>query len=69
MTRPSVNEFDYINRTYGMNVGKGVRVEYTGNETPQQGTIIGVDGPYLRIRMDGSKNVMPYHPTWELRVL
>lgn len=61
--------FDYINSTYGLAARKGGRVEYTGNKTPKLGTIVGVDGPHLLIRLDGEKRSRPYHPTWELRYL
>jgi hypothetical protein len=61
--------FDYINQTYGVSARKGGRVEYTGNKTPQLGTIVGVDGPHLLIKLDGDKISRPYHPDWELRYL
>ncbi len=63
------NEFDYINRSYGLNVRKGGRVEYTGAGEPKAGTIVAADGPYLSIKLDGDKHPSPYHPTWELKVL
>ena len=67
--RPDYDPFSYINRSYGLNAKKGSRVEYTGGADRQLGTVTGVDGAHLMIRMDGQKAPRPYHPTWELRFL
>ncbi len=66
------NEFDYINRTYGLSMGRGSRVEYTGDKAaPRQGVITSATGAHVNIRFDDDpkRSVGPYHPTWELRQL
>lgn len=60
---------DYIRRQYSVPAKKGGRVEYTGNDKPEFGTICGAQGAHLTIRLDGMKHTMPYHPTWKLRYL
>jgi hypothetical protein len=47
----------------------GSRVEYSGGGKLKRGTVTGVDGAHLMIRMDDEKVSLPYHPTWELRFL
>lgn len=59
----------YINHTYGIEAKVGSRVVYTGGETPKNGTVVGADQQYLKIKMDGEKQAGIYHPTWELLVL
>lgn len=68
-----MSQFDYINRTYGLFVTRGTRVRYTGDDSARKvggrlGTITGVEGAHLKIRMDGDSFSQPYHPTWELEV-
>jgi hypothetical protein len=60
---------DYIRKTYGLDVKRGDRVEYTGAPELRVGTVIGAASGRLRIRMDGGSIVGYYHPTWELKVL
>jgi len=60
---------DYIRRMYGVPAKTGGRVEYSGGQEPQLGTICGAQGSHLRIRLDGAKHALPYHPTWKLRYL
>ena len=60
---------DYIRRQYAVPAKKGGRVEYTGGQKPQLGTIWGADGGHLLITLDGTKHTMPFHPTWKLRYL
>lgn len=65
-------QFEYINRTYGLSLKRGSRVEYTGNKTigPRQGRVTSAAGAYVNICFDGSaRSVGPFHPTWELRQL
>lgn len=69
-----MSQFDYINRTYGLSVKRGSRVRYTGDAVARKaggklGTITGVEGAYLKIRIEGDSFSQPYHPTWELEVL
>lgn len=59
----------YIRTAYGVPARRGGRVKYTGGVTDAVGTIIGTNGHYLRIRMDGHKRAMLYHPTWEIEYM
>lgn len=59
----------WIRNNYGVPAKRGGRVEYAGRGTPMLGTIVGTNGPHLRIVLDGEKHVMPYHPTWKIRYL
>lgn len=61
--------FDYINKTYGLNIKKGDRVRYTGNKEAREGTITGIHTGKLKIKMDGDKHADIYHPTWEIEYL
>lgn len=60
---------DWIRKTYTVPAKRGGRVEYSGDTPPQLGTICGAQGAHLRIRLDGAKHAMPFHPTWMLRYL
>ena len=64
---------DWIRSHYGVPAKLGGRVEYTRSEgstdAPAMGTITGTDGQYLKVRLDGEKHTLPYHPTWQLRYL
>ncbi len=65
-----MSKFDYINRTYGLQLKRGTRVEYTGGKFPRQGSVVSTDGQYINIRFDNSTSIDgPYHPTWEMRAL
>lgn len=63
----------WIRDYYGVPAKRGGRVEYTpcegSKDSPRFGMIIGVSGPHLKVRLDGDKNALPYHPTWQLRYL
>jgi len=60
---------EWIRTNYKVPAKRGGRIEYTGEKTPQLGTICGASGGHLSIRLDGVKHAMPFHPTWELRYL
>ena len=73
---------EYIRKTYGVQAKRGGRVRYTPRKNsgdyastmieakpPRLGTITGADGARLRIRLDGDKRAMPYHPTWGIEYL
>jgi len=65
-----MSSFDYINRTYGLTLKRGSRVEYTGdkNAGAKLGAVTSADGQYINVRFDGEeKSVGPFHPTWEMR--
>jgi hypothetical protein len=57
-----------IENQYGVKVRPGQRVKYTGDRIAgvQLGTVVSIKGAYVHIRLDGQKNAMPFHPTWEL---
>lgn len=60
---------EYIQSHYRVPAHEGARVKYTGGRRPRLGTIIGADGAYLLIRLDGLKTSQRYHPTWEISYL
>lgn len=60
---------DWIRKTYGVPAKKGGRVEYTGGDKSQFGTIVSASRGYLNIRLDGARHAQPFHPTWELRYI
>ena len=59
----------YIRDYYGVPAKRGGRVVYTGAGRREFGTICGTSSARLRIRLDGMKHSMPFHPTWMLRYL
>jgi hypothetical protein len=54
---------------YNVPAKRGARIRYTGEKSPQLGTIVASKGSYIRIRMDGEKRAESYHPTWEIEYL
>ncbi len=58
----------WVRDAYGVPAKRGGRVRYTGDKTPRLGTITAADHG-LRIRLDGDKRSLPFHPTWELEYL
>jgi hypothetical protein len=50
---------EYIRKFYGVPAKRGGRIIYGASG---YGTIVGSMGAYLRIRMDGEKQVKSYHP-------
>ncbi len=59
----------WVRSHYGVPAKRGGRVRYTGDRDPQLGTITGTRHGSLRIRLDGERHSMPFHPTWELEYL
>jgi hypothetical protein len=62
------NEFDYVNRCYGLQLKKGSRVKDIKKN------IIGIvakgEGQYIYILWDGDlKHTGPYHPTSDLEYI
>jgi hypothetical protein len=50
--------YDYLREAYGLNIGKGVRVQ-----TPEgPGTVVGADR-HVHVRLDGQKGSDPWHPS------
>ncbi|GAA4108720.1 hypothetical protein ACFFTN_01330 [Aminobacter aganoensis] len=62
---------EWVRSNYGVPAKRGGRVEYNPFKDARGkfGTITGTRGPYLLIRLDGSKHSGSYHPTWQLRYL
>lgn len=59
--------FTYINKTYGLSIGRGTRVTYTGDKKPWKGRVTSTRGAHIMILFDGDKRARgPFHPTWEL---
>jgi hypothetical protein len=56
---------EYIRSFYGVNAKIGGKILYKY----KHGTIVGTKGPYLRIRLDGEKQIENYHPTYEITYL
>ncbi len=59
----------WVRDSYGVPAKRGGRVRYTGDRSPQLGTITGTCHGSLRIRLDGEKRSVPFHPAWELEYL
>lgn len=56
---------NYIRLYYGVPAKRGAQVKYNG----RIGTIKGSKNGRLLIRLDGEKNIMQYHPTWNIEYL
>lgn len=55
----------YIRRTYSVPAKRGARVRFCG----LPGAVVGSNGGYLRVRLDGSTRSIKCHPTWEMDYL
>ena len=53
----------YIREFYKVPAKRGGRVLVNGCWA---GTIVGTDGQYLKVRLDGSRVARRYHPTWRV---
>jgi hypothetical protein len=49
---------EYIRNYYGVPAKKGKIVKYK----ERFGIITGHSGPHVKVRLDGEKNALPYHP-------
>lgn len=58
-----------IRKWYGVPAKRGGRVAYTRNGHREFGTIRGACSNYLKIQLDGRKNVSFFHPTWCIEYL
>ena len=58
-------EMDWIRTTRNVPAKLGGLVKFKG----KPGTILGTQGQYLIIQLDGEKTKRPYHPTWEMEYL
>jgi hypothetical protein len=59
----------YVRKAYGVPAKRGGRISYTGDGRSELGTITGARGGHLRVRLDGIKHTMPFHPTWKIEYL
>lgn len=59
----------WVRKYYKVPAKRGGRVEYTGEGTPERGTITSASGGQLYIKLDGKPHSLPFHPTWKLRYL
>ena len=59
----------FIRKHYGITLKRGDRVLYTGEDEPREGVIVGANGAYLRVRLDGDRHTGLYHATWRLEPL
>lgn len=55
----------YIRKYYQLTVKRGDRVRVFDGKL---GVVVGAQGAYLRIKLDGEKRAGSYHPTWELAI-
>lgn len=53
---------EYIRRNYRVPVRLGAPVRFEG----KNGRVCSVNGPYVRIRLDGETKARLYHPTWHI---
>lgn len=58
-----------IREQYGVPARRGVRVEYTGGDKPEMGTVVRASGEHLIVKLDGHIDPYPFHPTWKLSYL
>ena len=57
------SSLEYIRRVYEVPAYVGFKVRYQG----KPGVIVGANGCYLLIKLDGETEARRYHPTWEMR--
>lgn len=62
----------YIRDYYQIPAKRGARIRwryYRKGPQADEGTIVGSQGQYLRVRFDGSPRIVSLHPTWEIEYL
>ena len=61
----------YVREHYRVPAKRGGRIRYRGSPgiPATEGTIVGFRGQYLRVRLDGHKRVLSFHPTWMIDYL
>lgn len=57
----------YIRNYYNVPAKRGGRIFYEHKQ--KYGTIKSASGAYLKIQLDGEKEILPYHPTWKIKYL
>ena len=65
----SEQALEYIRRFYSVPANAGTRIEYAGGETKREGEIVGGEGAYLKVRLDGDTYDVLLHPTWKVTYL
>ena len=61
---------EYIRGRYNVPAKVGGRVKYTDTRgIAYLGTIVGSDGAYLSIKLDGDEYPKNFHPTWNMEYL
>lgn len=59
-----------IRKRYQVPAKRGGRVEYLASDGElMEGTITRSDGFYLRVKLDGAKRSVRFHPAWALKYL
>jgi hypothetical protein len=69
LIRKRWNGMSYIRDYYKVPAKQGGRVKYMGSGRREFGNICGCTGARLRIRLDGMKSSMVFHPTWKITYL
>ena len=49
---------EYVRNYYGVPAKKGKVVSYNG----KLGVITGASGPHVKVKLEGAKHALPYHP-------
>ena len=61
---------EYIRTMYNVPAKRGGRIRFTHSDgTVEYGTITGTNNPHLRVRIDGQKHSLIFHPTWNIEYL
>ena len=60
-----MDDMKYIREQYGVPAKIGMKVVAQGRD----GTIVGARCEYIRVKIDGEKNVLLFHPTWEMEYI
>ncbi len=53
---------EYVRSYYKVPANRGMRVVADG----KPGTIVGFDGPWIKVRLDGEEHARSWHPTWRI---
>jgi len=56
---------EWIRRHYNVPAKRGMKVIAQG----RKGIIVGSKGEYLRVRVEGEKNTISFHPEWEMEYI
>lgn len=53
------HDFEYIRKSYGLNLGRGMRVTALG----KPGIVTGTESAHVMVKLDDMKFSRPYHPS------